>query len=196
MKKSAATRLSILQKAFELIYTKGYQATSVDEIIATTQVTKGAFYYHFKSKDEMGLAIIEEIMKPALIDGFITPFTKEKDPLNAIYKAMENLLFHTDFLKIEYGCPASNFAQEMSPWNEQFTAAINELTDIWTSTMANSLNQGIKSGLIRKGVQGKQVAFFVLSGYWGIRNFGKLENNSKLFSAYLKELKTYLNTLR
>jgi TetR/AcrR family transcriptional repressor of nem operon len=63
MKKAATTRLTILQKAFELIYVKGYQTTSIDDIIATTQVTKGAFYYHFKNKDEMGLAIINEILK-------------------------------------------------------------------------------------------------------------------------------------
>ena len=61
MKKAEATRLMILQKAFELIYVKGYQTTSIDDIIATTKVTKGAFYYHFKTKDEMGLAIINEI---------------------------------------------------------------------------------------------------------------------------------------
>ncbi|GAA6766408.1 hypothetical protein AAFH68_23500 [Flavobacterium sp. CGRL1] len=50
MSKAVNTRLTILHKAFELIYTKGYQTTSVDEIIATTQVTKGAFYYHLKIK--------------------------------------------------------------------------------------------------------------------------------------------------
>lgn len=72
MSKAAETRLTILQKAFYLIYRKGYQATSIDDIIATTQVTKGAFFYHFKSKDEMGLAMIREIMYPGMqqpIDG-------------------------------------------------------------------------------------------------------------------------------
>ncbi len=48
MKKAEVTRLNILQKAFELIYVNGYQTTSIDQIIATTQVTKGAFFYHFK----------------------------------------------------------------------------------------------------------------------------------------------------
>jgi TetR/AcrR family transcriptional regulator, transcriptional repressor for nem operon len=65
MSKATATRLNLLQKAFELIYTKGYQTTSIDDILATTQVTKGAFYYHFKTKDDMGLAIIHEILKPS-----------------------------------------------------------------------------------------------------------------------------------
>jgi TetR/AcrR family transcriptional repressor of nem operon len=71
MKKAESTRLNILQKAFELIYVNGYQTTSVDDIIATTKVTKGAFYYHFKTKDEMGIAIINEILKPTLSAGFI-----------------------------------------------------------------------------------------------------------------------------
>lgn len=43
MKKSQATRIDILKKAFQLIYPKGYQATSIDDILATTKVTKGAF---------------------------------------------------------------------------------------------------------------------------------------------------------
>jgi TetR/AcrR family transcriptional repressor of nem operon len=68
MSKAANTRITILQKAFELIYSKGYQTTSIDDIIATTQVTKGAFYYHFKTKDEMGVAIIEEILKPTMLE--------------------------------------------------------------------------------------------------------------------------------
>lgn len=85
MKKSEATRLNILRKAFELIYEKGYQTTSVDEIIATTQVTKGAFYYHFKTKDEMGLAIINELMRSSFQDTFIDPFQVSENPLDTIY---------------------------------------------------------------------------------------------------------------
>jgi AcrR family transcriptional regulator len=92
MKKSAATRLMILQKAFELIYAKGYQTTSIDDIIATTKVTKGAFYYHFKTKDEMGLAIINELLKPQLTAGFIEPLQNNENPLEAIYQLMQHLL--------------------------------------------------------------------------------------------------------
>eukprot|EP01034_Spumella_vulgaris_P015579 gene15579-19906_t len=95
----------ILQKAFELIYVKGYQATSIDDILATTQVTKGAFYYHFKNKDEMGIAIINELMKPALTGSFIETLQKEENPLDAIYGLMHHLLMKNEFLKVEYGCP-------------------------------------------------------------------------------------------
>ncbi|WP_434978243.1 TetR/AcrR family transcriptional regulator [Daejeonia sp. YH14] len=196
MKKAEATRLMILQKAFELIYVKGYQTTSIDDIIATTKVTKGAFYYHFKTKDEMGLAIINEILKPTLANSFIEPLQIEENPLQAIYYLMDNLLMENEFLKVEYGCPASNFTQEMTPWNSEFNKALNELTQEWTKAITATIERGKKNGAIREDVNAKQVTIFVLSGYWGIRNLGKLENSKKVYVSYLKQLKIYLDSLK
>lgn len=195
MKKAAATRLHILQKAFELIYSKGYQTTSIDDILATTQVTKGAFYYHFKTKDEMGMAIITELMKPALTGSF-TEILQSPDPLKAIYNLMYELLIKNDLLKVEYGCPAANFTQEMTPWNKDFTLALNEITTQWQEAMTAALEKGKKEGYVRKDVNPKQVTLFIMSGYWGVRNFGKLENDKKAYRPYLKELKNYLNSLK
>lgn len=196
MKKAEATRLTILQKAFKLIYEKGYQTTSVDDILATTQVTKGAFYYHFKNKDEMGMAIINELMKPELTKNFIEPLKNEGNPLDAIYHLMHHLLMKNDFLKVEYGCPAANFTQEMTPWNPDFSNALNQITQQWIKVMIAAITRGKEKGLIRSEVNAKQVTLFVMSGYWGIRNFGKLENSKKVYIVYLKELKNYLNSLR
>lgn len=196
MKKAEATRLNILQKAFELMYRNGYQTTSIDDILATTQVTKGAFYYHFKNKDEMGLAIINEILKPALTAGFIDPLTADQDPVEAIYNLMYNLLMENEFLKVEYGCPAANFTQEMTPWNADFREALDDLTLQWQKQMTDSLVAGKQNGYIGNDVVAEQVTLFVMSGYWGIRNFGKLANSKTVYLPYLKELKSYLETLR
>lgn len=196
MKKAEATRLMILQKAFELIYVKGYQTTSVDDILATTQVTKGAFYYHFKNKDEMGLAIINEILKPTMDTAFITPLQSQDNPLEVIYGMMHHLLLENPFLKPEFGCPASNLTQEMAPWNIHFSKALNELTNLWEETLIQVLENGKINGFVRNDVSPKQVAILIMSGYWGIRNFGKLDNGNQSYGAYLKELKNYLNSLR
>lgn len=195
MKKAAATRLMILEKAFELIYVKGYQKTSVDEIIATTKVTKGAFYYHFKTKDEMGLAILHELLKPVLANSFIQPLQRQPNPIDAIYDLMHGLLMESEFLKVEYGCPAANFTHEMTPWNADFRKVLDEITHEWETAMATALENGKKKGFVRKDVNARQVTLFVMSGYWGIRNFGKLENSKSAYLPYLKELKSYLNNL-
>lgn len=196
MKKAEATRLNILEKAFELIYAQGYQTTSVDDIIATTKVTKGAFYYHFKNKDEMGLSIVKELLKPTLIGKFVDPLQTDNDPLIVIYHLMHNLLMENDFLKVAYGCPASNLTHEMTPWHPEFSQVLDDLTQQWIKAMVESIERGKENGYVRKDVESMQVTMFVMSGYWGIRNFGKLSNSKKIYLPFLNELKNYLGTLR
>ncbi|TPG43972.1 TetR/AcrR family transcriptional regulator [Flavobacterium pectinovorum] len=196
MSKAANTRLTILQKAFELIYSKGYQTTSIDEIIATTQVTKGAFYYHFKTKDEMGVAIIEEILKPTMLGNFIKPIENSENPIEDFYNMISYLLLEDPLLDVKYGCPVGNLTQEMTPWNNQFSKALSELVDQWMLTIEKAILRAQTLGLIRKDVNGQQVAFFVMSGYWGIRNFGKLKDSNSCYIVYLKEFRNYLNSLK
>lgn len=196
MKKAEVTRLYILQKAFELIYEKGYQTTSIDDILATTNLTKGAFYYHFKNKDEMGMAIINDLLKPALAGSYIAKLQNDKNSIETIYDLIHHLLMDNDFLKVEYGCPVANFTQEMTPWNAEFSKALNEISQQWIATIMLLVEKGKKNGQINNDVIARQVAMFVMSGYWGIRNFGKLENNKDVYLLYLNELKIYLSTLK
>lgn len=195
MSKAAETRMMILQKAFELIYKNGYQSTSIDVIIASTKVTKGAFFYHFKNKDEMGLAVINEVMLPIMHQALVTPLSNSSNPSKDIYNLVKNLLLENPFLEPRYGCPAGNLTQEMSPVNEEFNKALAHLTDQWREAIQKSIALGKKAGNIRGTVNGKQVALFVMSGYWGVRNVGKLMDSTDCYVSFLKELKQYLSGL-
>jgi TetR/AcrR family transcriptional regulator, transcriptional repressor for nem operon len=195
MKKSLSTRLSILQKSFELIYAHGYQATSIDTIIATTNVTKGAFFYHFKNKDEMGLAVINEIMYPLMHDDLVRPLLDSVNPAEDIYKMMHYLLLENSFLNMKDGCPAGNLTQEMSPLNEDFRQALSKLSEAYKNAMKVAIENGQKNGVLKQDIQSDQVAVFVLSGYWGIRTYGKVASDNNCYNVYLEELKVYLNDL-
>jgi hypothetical protein len=83
----------------------------------------------------------------------------------------------------------------MAPWNDDFSEALDELTKQWKKKMTTTIEKGKEDGFVRKDVNAKQVTLFVISGYWGIRNFGKIENSKTVYLSYLKELKSYLNTL-
>jgi TetR/AcrR family transcriptional regulator, transcriptional repressor for nem operon len=195
MGKAAATRLDILQKAFELIYANGYQATSVDDILATTKVTKGAFYYHFKNKDEMGLAVIHEVMFPAMGEAF-TQLSDSTDPLKDIYGLMKHFLLETPALQVQYGCPAGNLAHELPHISDAFNTAMAELVNHWREGLQACISNGKKAGLLRSNINPQQVAYFIMAGYWGIRNYAKLYNTTDSYVMYLKELKQYLNGLK
>lgn len=196
MTKSNQTRAGILQKAFDLIYVKGYQATSIDDIIATTLVTKGAFYYHFDNKDQMGLAVINEIIFPEMYQGFIHPLKGTGKPVKDVYKMIRHMLFDIPFFKIQNGCPLANLIQEMSPMNADFNAALNRISDKCLEALRESFKHGRKAGKIRAGVNEEEVAYFILSGYWGIRNIGKVQNSEDCYEMYLEELKRYLKSLQ
>jgi TetR/AcrR family transcriptional repressor of nem operon len=55
----AATREKILDAAQALILERGYSGTTVDDILAAAGVTKGAFFYHFKSKSDLAAALLQ-----------------------------------------------------------------------------------------------------------------------------------------
>ena len=143
----------------------------------------------------MGLAIINELLKPILATSFIEPLQSAENPLDAIYNLMHGLLLENDFLKVEFGCPAANLTQEMTPWNTDFSTVLNELTQQWSELMTSVLEKGKQVGAVRKEVNAAQVTLFLMSGYWGVRNFGKLANNKDVYFPYLKELKSYLHSL-
>ncbi|MCW3463991.1 TetR/AcrR family transcriptional regulator [Chitinophaga nivalis] len=195
MSKAAATRLNILQKAFELVYQNGYQGTSIDLILTQTKVTKGAFFYHFKNKEEMGLAMIREVMYPGMQTGLIQPLLEGEDPVTEIYTMMHGLLLENPFFQVKYGCPAINLIEEMAPLNADFHTALATLVLQWQEAIEKTLKKGKAAQQIRKEVNTAQVAFFVMSGYSGVRNLGKLYGQT-CYHKYLKELKTYLKNLR
>ncbi|WP_420153165.1 TetR family transcriptional regulator [Siphonobacter sp.] len=195
MSKAATTRLMILQKAFELMYRRGYQATSIDDIIATTQVTKGAFYYHFKNKDEMGLAVIAEVMVPAMQQAMVEALRNSTDPVEDLYAVVHRLLLQDPFFEVQYGCPAVNFIDEMAVLNPAFQKALAGLVQQWDQAIQEALRQGQNRQIIRDEVNPAQVASFIITGYNGVRNLGKILGRSS-YLVYLKELKNYLQTLR
>lgn len=60
--KGEKRKQELLQIAYRLFVTKGYEETSIDEIIAQAQIAKGTFYYHFESKSALLEAVIHKII--------------------------------------------------------------------------------------------------------------------------------------
>ncbi|WP_454804074.1 TetR/AcrR family transcriptional regulator [Mucilaginibacter phyllosphaerae] len=194
MSKAVKTRTMILTKSFDLIYKQGYQATSIDNILATTRVTKGAFFYHFKNKDEMGLAMINDIICPGMYTSLVQPLKDSKDPVNDIYEMMRIVLLKVPFLRAKYGCPIVNLIEEMSAVNDEFKAALVKFITQWQDVIKESINRGKVLNEVRNDVNADHVACFVVASYSGIRNMGKAMGSS-CYSIFLQEFKNYLKQL-
>lgn len=196
MGNSAVTKFIILEKAFELIYEKGYQATSIDDILAKTGLTKGAFFYNFKNKEQMGLALINDFMSPQAYKSFVEPLLESKDPIKDIYRLMQHVLLESEAFRVECGCPVHNLVQEMAGVNEEFSKALYRNIEMSRNALVSSLERGIKNKTIRKDVDPESVAQFIIAGYAGVRNLGKLYKNNSCYKQHLKGLKKYLEGLK
>src|SRR5260221_12834426 len=85
-----SSKTKLLDAALTVIRTKGYSATTVDDICNAAGVTKGSFFHHFKSKDELALGAAQHFSDMA--DG---PFAQA--PYHAVSHPAERVLGYIDF---------------------------------------------------------------------------------------------------
>ena len=194
MSQAQETRGMILRKAFELIYKRGYQATSIDDIVATTSVTKGAFFYHFPNKEKLGLALINEVMYPGLIPYMSDSLNRSGNVRKDIYNMMSNLLLKAPFIRVEYGCPAVNLIEEMAPLNESFRKALTRIIKEWQGAIETAFIKAQHEGQLAATHNSKQMALYITANYGGVRNMGKIFGESA-YIAFLQEFKNYIDQL-
>lgn len=75
----------IISIARIVIHTKGYQSTSVSDILNAANIGKGQFYHYFSSKYDLGLAVVEELIQEwdgQLINGILKSEEEPKLKLN------------------------------------------------------------------------------------------------------------------
>ena len=85
----ANARTRLLEAARDVIRAKGFCATSVDDLCKAAGVTKGAFFHHFKSKEELGVAAADfwSETTSALFAG--APYHRPDDPLDRLIAYLE-----------------------------------------------------------------------------------------------------------
>ncbi len=91
--KGAATRDQILNAASRLIHVQGYQSTSLDDVLRESGVGKGNFYYYFKSKEDLGYAIIDRIRRAFIERGLGPAFADtDADPVGQLHAFFDRVL--------------------------------------------------------------------------------------------------------
>ena len=192
-KQPEATRRKLIEATLTLMLKRGFNATTVDEICAEAGVTKGAFFHHFRDKEDIALAALKAWAEMGL-SMYAEAFKQPGEPLeeiHRIFEIMEDVTRKFD----PCVCMVGMMTQEMSGENPAFRkACVRELESL--TEMFRSRLQAAKEQL-KPAVEfdPDQVAWG-LTGLWqGSMLVAKSRQSQEMIRNNLKLARNYVDSL-
>lgn len=194
MRDPQRTRELLLQSAFQEVYRSGFQSASIDNILASTGVTKGALYHHFDSKESLGYALIEEVIAGITRDKWLRPLARAADPIDTLIGIVEGTSVRPK--DIRGGCPLNNLAQEMSPLDEGFRKRLGRVFHAWQEAIAAALSRGQSEGTVRHDLDARETAGLLIAMYEGYLSLAKNAQDANVLKEGIRNIAKWLRTLR
>jgi len=188
------TRERLLQAAFRVIHRSGFQSAGIDTILAATNVTKGALYYHFESKEALGYAVVEEKIATLTRDRWLHPMQSEGEAIDILIGVVRGL--PTRPADVRQSCPLLNLAQEMSPLDEQFRKRLERIFLAWQEGIATLLRRGQSQGTVRRDLNPDETASFLVAMVEGNASLAKNAQDAKVWEVGIKNIVGWLESLR
>jgi TetR/AcrR family transcriptional regulator, transcriptional repressor for nem operon len=192
-KRDARTKL--LEAAVSVIRTKGYSATSVDALCAAAGVTKGAFFHHFKSKDELGVAAAEHWSE---MTGALFAEARYHDCATPLDRVLGYLKFRKALLKggvPAFTCLVGTMVQE----TYETTPAIREACERSITGHAATLEADIEAAMRERNMTpdwtAKSLALHTQAVIQGAFILAKATGGAEIAAESIDHLRRYIEML-
>lgn len=147
------TKSKILEAALKVFAEKGYHSSSVEDIVSASSVSKGGLYFHFPSKKDIFLALVEEMGK-ILIDKIQEAASKGADPKAKAKRALEKGFY----LFFKYKKLARFLLIEVLVSGKEFENKRREIYQSLERVIKEILDEAKERGEIDKTIDTKKVA--------------------------------------
>jgi TetR/AcrR family transcriptional regulator, transcriptional repressor for nem operon len=190
-----SAREKLLDAALVVIRSKGYSATTVDDLCHAAGVTKGAFFHHFESKQQLAVAAAGHFASMAERVFSSAPYRALRDPV-------DRLLAYVDFRKAilqgelpMFTCLLGTMVQEAYETHP----AIREACDTHISEHAGTLAADISLAIEQRGMKPEWTAeglgLYMQAVIQGAFVLAKAKHGPEVAAACLDHLRRYLETL-
>lgn len=188
-----STRQRIVDAALYLFWLQGYAATGIAEILERAKANAGSFYYCFKTKEELLLAVLELYIK-TLLPVVVEPVLCEvQDPVERVFGILgfyrKNLLA----TGCTYGCPIGRLALEIPEEQFRVHKRLADNFDGWTAAVEKCL-EGARERL-PVGLNLKTLSKFVLTVMEGGVMQARAHRAIEPFDASVEHLRGYFGLL-
>lgn len=161
------TRQALIRAGSEIIARQGFNNTGVSAVLSAAGVPKGSFYYYFSSKEDFGLAVIDDFDAEydARLDNLLNDTTVA--PLQRFRNYFDAGL--ADMVRHDYGrgCLIGNLSQELAAQNEVFRDRLDTVFSRWTQHFVRCLEQARAANEIGPDQDVEQLAETLLNGWEG-----------------------------
>jgi TetR/AcrR family transcriptional repressor of nem operon len=185
----------LVEAAIHLMLRQGFGGTSVDQICAEAQVTKGSFFHYFESKEEICHVAID-----AWANGWVgllqaAQFEAVPDPLARIDRLFE--VMHATYLRPESvaSCLIGTIASEVSATNRRLGDHCEKLLDGWAGVVRRLLVDAKAAQPPEIDFDPDQVAGFVLSLVQGSFLVAKMRQDPQVIQHNLNHAQAYVHRL-
>ena len=191
-KQPDTTRDTILDAAFCEIHRQGYQAASIANILAKTGLTKGALYHYFPAKQDLGLAVVDEIIRAGMQAMVFDPLHASHDPFDTLLEIIGRKAEQADLESVRLGCPLNNLMQEMSPLDGEFKNRLLVILKVWQDSITDVLQRAQQQSRIGPEVDTKATALFIVSSWEGCIGVAKNMQSVKAYRVCMQQLRNYV----
>jgi len=189
--KGEKTRDHILKATRKILVAQGFHNTSISAVIEATGVKKGNLYYHFASKEDLGLAVLEDAKDEFF--SFLAKALAGRDPVAKIINSCKAIFAEQEKNNFVGGCLFGNTALEMTDSNEKFSGVIQEVFDQWTKTLETLLIDARESGaLSAKIIPPQLLAKTVVAMVEGAIMMSRVSKREKDLRDFLKAIENIL----
>lgn len=188
------TRGKLLDAAFCEIHRQGFQAASIANILRDTGLTKGALYHHFPTKQDLGLAVVDEVVAARFEERMFRPLRESRTPVATLLAIIEERL-GVDKDSVVLGCPLNNLIQEMSPLDAAFKERLSGIVAAWGQTVEDALKRGQAAGEVRADVDCRAACLFIISAWEGCVSVAKSMQSPAGFAMCMRQLQNYIRSL-
>mgnify|MGYP001603670056 FL=1 len=188
------TREAILAAATRLIHVHGYNQTSLDDVLRESGVGKGNFYYHFKSKEDLGYAILDQVVASFLERTLAPCFSDPAGrPLAQIRCFLDRVLETQRERNCMGGCPLGNLAVELSDVHEGFRTRLARVFAAWRERLTEALREARRRGEVGDDCRPEAVADFLVASLEGAILLTKVTKDIAVMEQCVGEMKRYLS---
>jgi len=189
------SKTKLLGAAFDVIRTKGYAASTVDDICHAAGVTKGSFFHHFKSKDDLALSAAAYWGETT--EGFFAaaPYHTPEDPFERLVGYVD---FRAEILQgdvPDYTCLLGTLLQETYATHPDIRAACDKVLSAHIAVLAPDIEAAKRLYAPDAQWSADSVGYFIQTVLQGAFIFAKAKQGPDVARQSLAHLRRYLALL-